>query len=62
MSKRAFGDYYYSMENSYATKAEAQRDAARFRKTGKYFVRVARTGWRGLSGHSWAVWIRRKEK
>jgi len=60
MSKRAFGNYYYSMENSYATKAAAVRDAKRFRKMGKYFVRVARTGW-GKLGHPWAVYLRSKK-
>jgi len=60
MSKRAFGNYYYSMENSYSTKAEAKRVAKKLRAAGKYFVRVARTGWGGL-GHPWAVYLRSKK-
>lgn len=60
MSKRLFGDYYYSMENSYNTKAEAERDAKKIRKTSKYYVRVARTGLVRYGGHPWAVYLRRK--
>lgn len=64
MSKRLFGTYYYSMEDSYVTKAEAQRDAKRFRAEG-YYARVARTGFpTGLlhyPTHKWAVYIRRKK-
>ena len=60
MSKRLFGNYYYSMENSYDTKAQAQREAQRLRRTGKYYVRVGRTGW-GKQGHPWAVYVRSKK-
>ena len=59
MSKKLFGNYYYSMENSYNTKREAERDADKLRKTGKYYVRVAKTGW-GKIGHPWAVYLRSK--
>ena len=58
MSKRLFGTWYYSMENSYGTKAEANREANKLRKTGKYFVRVASTGW--STGDKWAVYLRSK--
>jgi len=44
MSKQLFGNHYYSMENSFKTKAEAQREATKLRKSGKYLVRVAPTG------------------
>lgn len=57
MSKRLFGDHYYSMEDSYRTKGEAQKAAKRFR--GKYYVRVANTGW-GPGGDRWAVYVRSK--
>ena len=60
MSKRAFGEYYYSMENSYDTKALAQREARKFRAGGKYYVRVAKTGW-PKPGHQWAVYVRSKK-
>lgn len=60
MSKRAFGEYYYSMENSYVTKREAQREAKKLKATGKYYVRVAPTGWGKAATHQWAVYLRRK--
>jgi len=60
MSKRAFGSWYYSMENSYDTKAQAQRAAEQLRKTGKYYVRVAKTGW-AKPAHQWAVYVRSKK-
>lgn len=58
MSKRLFGEHYYSMEDSYKTKAEAQR-AARGLRGEKYYVRVANTGW-GPRGDPWAVYLRCK--
>ena len=62
MSKRAFGSYYYSMENSYATKREAEKDAKRLRKTGKYYVRVAHTdSAMANAGHPWAVYLRSRK-
>ena len=65
MSKRAFGKYYYSMENSYHTKAEAQVVAQRFRATGKYYVRIDRArfgdkSFMGRAPHKWAVFVRNK--
>ena len=60
MSKRAFGKYYYSMEDTYSTKVEAQRAAGRFRATGKYYVRVAKTGMNVRGREYWAVYLRSK--
>ena len=60
MGKRAFGQWYYSMENSYPTKAEAQREANKIKKEGVYFVRVAPTNWGPYASHKWAVFVRRK--
>ena len=57
MSKRLFGQYYYSMEDSYPTKDGASRRAKYFREKG-YFARIAKTGWD--PGDKWAVYIRRK--
>lgn len=48
------------MENSYGTKSEAQRDARKFKALGKYYVRVARTGW-GKGYDQWAVYLRNKK-
>ena len=58
MSKKLFGNYYYSMENSYRTKKEAQKDAKKFRAGGKYFVRVSSSG---FSTEPWAVFVRSKK-
>ncbi|GAG35151.1 unnamed protein product [marine sediment metagenome] len=57
MSRKLFGDWYYSMENSYATKAQAQKDAKECRRGGRYHVRVAKSG---FTGEPWAVFVRRK--
>ena len=58
MSKRAFGNYFYSMEDSYAKKSDAQKAAKELRGKG-YLVRVAETGWSRWAD-KWAVYIRRK--
>lgn len=60
MSKRAFGKYYYSMENSYKLKSEAQKAAREIKAAGKYLVRVAPAGFGKGSEHKWAVYLRRK--
>lgn len=61
MSKRLFGKYYYSMEDSYRTKGEAQKAARSLRKKRRdFYVRVANTGW-GPGGDRWAVYVRSKK-
>lgn len=60
MSKRLFGKHYYSMEDSYRTKRDAQKAAHHIRrKHPEWYVRVANTGW-GPGGDKWAVYVRDK--
>lgn len=57
--RKAFGSWYYSLEDSFVTKREVQTSARQMRDTGRYFVRVAKTGW--LKGSDqWGVFLRSK--
>ncbi|MFO7995690.1 MAG: hypothetical protein R6U93_00855 [Dehalococcoidia bacterium] len=60
MSKRLFGSHYYSFEDHYKTKGEAQKAAAKFRVKGKYHVRVAKTGLGPAGCEYWGVYLRVK--
>lgn len=60
MSKRAFGNKYYSLEETSDSKAEIMRFAKKHRASGKYLVRVALTGW-AKGGHKYGVWIADKK-
>ncbi|MFA5049041.1 MAG: hypothetical protein WC516_08510 [Patescibacteria group bacterium] len=59
MSKRAFGGHYYSMSDSYPNRIQAEYNATKIRKTGKYLVRVAKSGF-GKGNNEYAVYVREK--
>jgi len=60
MSKRLIGKQWYSMEDSYRLKSQAQKAAATLRKKHpEWSVRVMSTGW-GPGGDKWAVYVRDK--